>query len=279
MFGQEPRLPIDFLLGRSQEMRSGTVNEWVLEHQTRLLVAFEGAQEHLKVAADRRRKQHDLHVRDAPLGEGQLVYLRDYGARGRHKIQDLWSPVVYQVVGAPQAGGSVYTIAPVDDLDRVKRVHRSLLKLRIRRDSPVEVPAGVPLVIESVPSEESPSDEVDLWVLVPETPQAVGGLAPRDPVSLAGQAPRWLTENIDPTALAAPGQPGVAPLDPELVMEPLTVAQPGNSEIALRRTGRANAGHHSNRHHLPRAAEVVRGGASMVSSVSNSVSALFRPWH
>ncbi|KAG1956922.1 interleukin-1 receptor accessory protein-like 1-A [Pimephales promelas] len=256
MFGQEPRLPIDFLLGRSQEMRSGTVNEWVLEHQTRLLVAFEGAQEHLKVAADRRRKQHDLHVRDAPLGEGQLVYLRDYGARGRHKIQDLWSPVVYQVVGAPQAGGSVYTIAPVDDLDRVKRVHRSLLKLRIRRDSPVEVPAGVPLVIESVPSEESPSDEVDLWVLVPETPQAVGGLAPRDPVSLAGQAPRWLTENIDPTALAAPGQPGVAPLDPELVMEPLTVAQPGNSEIALRRTGRANAGHHSNRHHLPRAAEV-----------------------
>lgn len=35
MFGQEPRLPVDFLLGRVQDVRLGSVHEWVREHQAR----------------------------------------------------------------------------------------------------------------------------------------------------------------------------------------------------------------------------------------------------
>ncbi|KAL0198417.1 hypothetical protein M9458_006957, partial [Cirrhinus mrigala] len=118
MFGQEPRLPVDFLLGRVEDTVAGNVHEWVIEHQTRLQVAFEGAREHLRITAERRKVQHDSHVRDTPLGEGQLVYLRDVGVRGRSKIRDLWSPVVYQVVRAPREGGSVYSIAPVDNLGK-----------------------------------------------------------------------------------------------------------------------------------------------------------------
>lgn len=34
MFGQEPRLPADFFLGRVEEPTSGTVHQWVREHQT-----------------------------------------------------------------------------------------------------------------------------------------------------------------------------------------------------------------------------------------------------
>ncbi|KAL0181838.1 hypothetical protein M9458_024244, partial [Cirrhinus mrigala] len=68
--------------------------------------------------ADKRKALHNQNVKDQPLVEGQLVYLRDYGVRGRHKIQDLWSPVVYQVVRAPKEDGVVYTIAPVDDLTK-----------------------------------------------------------------------------------------------------------------------------------------------------------------
>ncbi|KAL1263543.1 hypothetical protein QQF64_006282 [Cirrhinus molitorella] len=83
MFGQEPRLPVDFLLGRVEDTAAGNIHEWVIEHQTRLQVAFEGAREHLRVAAERRKVQHDAHVRDAPLGEGQLVHLREFGARVR----------------------------------------------------------------------------------------------------------------------------------------------------------------------------------------------------
>ena len=43
LFGQEPRLPVDFLLGRIPDPIADSVNVWVTEHQTRLQVAFEGA--------------------------------------------------------------------------------------------------------------------------------------------------------------------------------------------------------------------------------------------
>ncbi len=89
MFGQEPRLPVDFLLGRDQEPLTDSVHRWIMEQQDWLQVAFEGARERLGAAADRQKARHDLQVREAPLKEDQLVYLCDYSVRGRSKIQDL----------------------------------------------------------------------------------------------------------------------------------------------------------------------------------------------
>ncbi|MCJ8749885.1 hypothetical protein PDJAM_G00192760 [Pangasius djambal] len=134
MFGPEPRLPVDFLLGRVEEPLAGSVHRWVLEHQNRLQVAFEGARERLGTVADRQKARHDLQVRESPLKEGQLVYLHNYSVRGRHKIHDLWSSVVYQILKAPKEGGVVYTIAPTTDLGKLKHVHRSLLKPHIGRN-------------------------------------------------------------------------------------------------------------------------------------------------
>ncbi|KAL2102145.1 hypothetical protein ACEWY4_001313 [Coilia grayii] len=45
MFGQEPQLPVDFLLGRVPPPVQGRVCDWIQEHQTRLQVAFDGARE------------------------------------------------------------------------------------------------------------------------------------------------------------------------------------------------------------------------------------------
>ena len=128
MFGREPRLPIDFLLGRVQDPVRGEVQDWVVEHQARLNVAFEGARERLLTAAGRRKERHDQRVREVPLSVGQLVYVRDLGVRGRHKIQDVWSPVVHQVLTAPAHQGAVYTVAPVQNLHQARTVHRDMLK-------------------------------------------------------------------------------------------------------------------------------------------------------
>lgn len=119
---------MDFLLGRVQDVAPGTVHDWVVENQTRLQVAFEGARERIKVAADRRKANHDQHAWDDPLDEGQMVYIRDFGKRGRNKIQDLWKSVVHRVVKVPREGGAVYSVVPVHEPDKVKHVHRSLLK-------------------------------------------------------------------------------------------------------------------------------------------------------
>ncbi len=268
MFGQEPRLPVDFLLGRVEETVAGNVHEWVIEHQTRLQVAFEGAREHLRVAAERRKVQHDSQVRDTPLGEGQLVFLRNVGVRGRSKIRDLWSPVVYQVVRAPKEGGSVYSIAPIDECDKVRQVHRSLLKVRTQKDFPVQVSTCSP-VAESVPplgeQVSEGSEQGDLWVLASETPPAADVEVSVDPGCLG---------SLTCSGLGAPANLG-QPLEDALVQLPESLP---DGDVVPRRPRRATAGQHSNMHHLPRSAGAVGNDGVLLEGTSMTISAWFRPW-
>lgn len=113
MFGRELGLPVDFLLGRIEDPVPGEVQNWVLQHQARPRVAFDGPHEQLLVAAGREKERHNQRVHEAPLEVGQLVYVRDHGARGRHKIHDIWSSVVHQILKAPLGEGAVYAIATV----------------------------------------------------------------------------------------------------------------------------------------------------------------------
>ena len=100
-------------------------------------------------AANRQKVLHDHNVKDVLIPEGKLVYLRDVGLRGRNKIY-VWSSVVYGVLRAPRDGGSVYTIAPVDDPSKARNVHRSLLKDHPGHADAAETPvARAPEDVES----------------------------------------------------------------------------------------------------------------------------------
>lgn len=108
---------------------SGQVKDWVDEHRETLKVTYTRVRARLDRAAELRKKRHGQVGREFALQEGQEVYLRDHGVRGRHKIQNHWSSTVYKVVRAPRGDGGVYTIAQADNPSRVKQVHRSHLKL------------------------------------------------------------------------------------------------------------------------------------------------------
>lgn len=255
MFGQEPRLPVDFLLGRVQDPLCGTTHEWIQEHQTRLRIAFEGAGERLRGAAERRKRNFDRHVQDHPLKVGQLVWLRNFSTRGRHKIQDLYDPVSYRVLRAPAEGGAVYTIAPVDNLTKSRHVNRALLKAVVRLDS-----SGGPATSLSPPLDYSELEEeyfgdCDLLVLRQQPPLVV----------------QPQTNPVSPV-LDLVGAPSTAH-----VVSPTSYSD--TSEVAVRRTARPTAGHHSNINRLPRAVGGMAGGAvNLPDPLANSVSALFRPW-
>lgn len=268
MFGPEPRLPVDFLLGRVQDPLGGGIHEWIQEHQIRLELAFEGARERLKVAAERRKKNYDRHVRDAPLEEGQLVWVRDHSAQ--------WGPVMYRVMRVPQKGGSVYTIAPADDQTKVRQVHRSLLKAVAGSG-----PHGGASASHSPSPHRSPSgDELscdgDLFVLRPQTPVAA-------PVSTEAVTQTTPQLRLLPSgAAAALPVPVSAPETAAAVAQSVSFAAPTTSDTndnGLRRSARSTAGQHPNLHHLPRP---VGGSSSGVvnpsGSALNSVTALFRPW-
>lgn len=72
--GQEPRLLVDFLLGRVEELVGGDT-KW--------------ARERLQASAGWHKALSDQQVRDPPLQEGDLVLVHNTNAKGRHKIQHL----------------------------------------------------------------------------------------------------------------------------------------------------------------------------------------------
>lgn len=238
MFGQEPRLPVDFLLGQVSDPIAGEPHEWIVEHQTRLQLAFDGAKERLRATAQRRKVQYDQHVRDEPLGEGQLVLVRNTGVRGRCKTHDLWSSVPHVVLRAPPDGGSVYTIAPEQNQDRARQVHRSLIKPFLRVDPPeVTQNDGPSLPIRSLSSESS--CEEDLWYVASEGPLA------------------W--EFIPSRSDSHP--PLLAPTQTHAVEREIPVAGQSSSPVdlpvdlsnqSLRKSSRPTAGRHPNPHNLPR---------------------------
>ena len=251
MFGQEPRLPADFLLGRVPDPVPGEVQDWVAEHQAKLRAAFEGARGRLLAAAGRRKERHDQQVRDAPLSVGQRVYVRDHSGRGRQKIQDLWSSVVYQVVRAPVGEGAVYTVAPVNDLDHPKNVHRNMLKAVVQPEaaaSPVRLPPPWAPAME----EGDSSSEDDFGLLITRTtalrPTATPGVADTTPPAEPPADRSGTGQPVGPSLSTSP--------IPESSCQPAQLSptdQPGTSQQALRRTARSTAGHHPNVHHLPRA--------------------------
>jgi len=242
-----------------------------------LQITFEGAQERLKTAAERRKRCHDQYVKDVPLNEGQLVWLRDCGARGRHKIRDIWSSVRYIVVKAPK-GGSVYTIAPANDLTKTKRVHRALLKAVVGTHSPEDVPVPLSIPPDSPQSDGELSFDGDLWV---SRNEALNPPSTRSAV-VTQETPWLLFPPSDEASIEAGPSVALAAM-PELPSSRLAIPPdtcPDSSAVTLRRNARSTAGQHPNVHHLPRAlGELVPVAENSPGPVSNSVSVIFRPWN
>lgn len=115
LFGVPPRLPMDFLLGaEASEETTSSWDEWVQQHLERLQVARNVARKNLEEAAEYSQQHHNQQACNSGFREGQLVYLKDHRCQGRRKIQDVWSPVLYQVVEAPTEPGGPYTITLAD---------------------------------------------------------------------------------------------------------------------------------------------------------------------
>ena len=110
LFGQEPQLPVDRLLGRTTTSAVGPT-DWVRQHRLRLQASHARALKHLQEAAAERRKQTDQKAADHPPHVGDLVYLRNR-VLGRSKIQDRWRPELHVVTARPYPGIHVYGVKP-----------------------------------------------------------------------------------------------------------------------------------------------------------------------
>ncbi len=129
MFGREPRLPIDFVLGvEAEEEGESSVEEWVREHQELLEGAYDHVRRRLESRRQLRDQSHESKVTDTGIEEGVLVYTRNHAVKGRNKIQDTWDSTLYRVVQQPKEWGAPYSIVPVNQDGPVRQVHRTELR-------------------------------------------------------------------------------------------------------------------------------------------------------
>ena len=174
--------------------------------------------------------------------------------------------------------------------DKVKQVHRTLLKAIVGMAASGDYLAPLPTSLDRPAVSGSSSDE-DLMAVVRDTTpppagHSAGGLqpAPSSVIFVASTTPLCSSLSAplaipsfgssDTTVLHTAPFPSAPPAHltmwpPSVSAVPLTVPPSGSYEAVRRRMALSTAGQHSNLHHLPRPAnEVVQ---------SNSVSAFFRP--
>ena len=170
------------------------------------------------------------------------MYRRDHGVRGRNKIQDQWSPTLYKILKAPKGDGPVYTSAPLENLEQVKCVHRTLLKRVPQNLSPDFLTSG---------GDKDPS------------------LESADASSKEGDGDWWLVENlsdsreVQTTPLPVPVVPALEASGPSGVMPQGTILRPANPSnvtaglvrdgsgprgVVSRRTMCATAGRHKDKY-------------------------------
>ena len=165
LFGQEPRLPVDDIVGRATPAARDTV-DWVRQHRLRLLDAHRHAYLQLERAAAERTKRTDKHAGEHPLTVGDFVYTRNR-VLGRNKIQDIWRPDLYRVTARRDPLLHVYCIQPVaGGPERV--VNRRDLQ-PVGANFVLDTP--VPPVGDDSDSDSSEADELpELWGYIPTAP-------------------------------------------------------------------------------------------------------------
>ena len=127
MFGRQPALPVDFVLGTNPAAGSySTHSEYVHNLRQRL-------QESYTLAADRARKRgeqnkirFDAKVRAAELVTGDRVLVRNVNIRGKHKLADRWERTIHVVVERISRG-PVYIVKPDRGNGPHRTLHRDLL--------------------------------------------------------------------------------------------------------------------------------------------------------
>lgn len=261
--------------------------EWIQHHQERLQLARNLAWKNLEEAAEYRQQHHNNQVHDRGLSKGQLIYLKDHRHQGRHKSQDVWSPVLYKVVNVPDKPGAPYTVTLVDGASNAHRVHRTEMRAARLEDQPCEPVIPQPCPQAGAQEGELDSEEEDYS----EWPTKEKSILSVD--SFPEGAYHVLTPGREKSVQEADSdaQGDVIPVSDGLEQEILQphshqascqqeMPQPQDEMLTLRRTSRPTAGQHSNPYHLPQSAvtSFYVGAVGAAAFTGLNQANPFRPW-
>ena len=127
MFGRKPCLPIDILFGtNTADLKGNTSTKYIENLKQRIEWAYKTANEVVK-EQEENKWHYDCKVRCTQLKVGDIVLLKQTAFKGKHKIQDIWENIIYEVIEQPLGKIPVFKIKSMKGDDKTKVVHRNLL--------------------------------------------------------------------------------------------------------------------------------------------------------
>ena len=168
LFGREPRLSRDVECGLKRGNQQLPLNKssYVTQLGRRLMFAHKKAKQVASRQQARHKGLYDKRCKEAELGIGDLVLVRNTAWKGKHKIQDRWESDEYQVIGQPDPGIPVYKEGCVEG-GRTRVLHRNLL---LPLQGRIRQPVGQEVEDLQSPKEEE-EDEDGGMPGVPRAPQ------------------------------------------------------------------------------------------------------------
>ena len=127
MFGSDPKLPLDHLLGMPSSDEDDQLDEYVASHQQRLRDAFRVAPRCSEDESLKRRTRNDKSANASDLPVGCRVFVRNVKIRGRSKMQDNWEEEPYRVLDRPNPEGNVYVVTLLNADGPMRTLHRDKL--------------------------------------------------------------------------------------------------------------------------------------------------------
>ena len=127
MFGREPRLPIDLVLGIDTATDEQNYSQFISSLKERLQTAYELAAKNVKQAQKDQKRNYDCKVRGAVIHPGDRVLVRILAFTGKHKLSDRWEPDAYEVLKQPNPDLPVFIVQKENKSGRQRTLHRNQL--------------------------------------------------------------------------------------------------------------------------------------------------------
>ena len=165
LFGQEPCLPVDIILGRKTGTASNAL-DWVRQHRARLLEAHSKVRDRLHKRVEDQTAAQPC-TGDASLTVGDFVYVKNR-VIGRSKIQDRWLPDLHVVTTCPFPDIPVYVVRPYKGGKELTLNRKDLLPVSTPFQFPVEETVGKAeqRVQDKAETDSESEDEME-WVFIP----------------------------------------------------------------------------------------------------------------
>ena len=128
MMGRKPRLAVDLNMGTSLlEHGPSSSSKYIQDLERKPQWSHELAQKHMEKQANKAKKYYDRKVRCSKLEPGDLVLVKRFGFKGKHKIQDRWENQIYEVLEFCHSSPLVFRIRKEDGTGKIRILHRNLL--------------------------------------------------------------------------------------------------------------------------------------------------------